>query len=293
MDKSVVIVGGGVAGMSAAHELIERGFKVSVYEKRGVAGGKARSVGVPDTGQGGRRDLPGEHGFRFFPGFYRHVIHTMKRIPFKNRTVYDNLVDTTRIQLVRNDKPPVLMLARFPRSIEEMKIFLRSVFESDLGLTDEEIYFFLERLWQFLTSCKLRRFEEYEQISWWEYVDAQERSPVFQRMLAEGLTRTLVAAQARLLNARTGASILIQLLSDLAKPFRSSDRVLNGPTNEVWIDPWLDHLKQQGVDYHLNATVERINFSRKTRTVESVTVTENGVSVKSAATTTSARSRLK
>ena len=32
--KKVVILGGGVAGMSAAHELIERGFDVEVYEKK-------------------------------------------------------------------------------------------------------------------------------------------------------------------------------------------------------------------------------------------------------------------
>jgi 15-cis-phytoene desaturase len=32
VKKKVIILGGGVAGMSAAHELIERGFEVSVYE---------------------------------------------------------------------------------------------------------------------------------------------------------------------------------------------------------------------------------------------------------------------
>ncbi len=31
--KKVVIIGGGVAGMSAAHELIERGFEVVVYDR--------------------------------------------------------------------------------------------------------------------------------------------------------------------------------------------------------------------------------------------------------------------
>jgi len=46
----VIILGGGVAGMSAAHELIERGYEVDVYEKHHqYAGGKARSVNVPKT----------------------------------------------------------------------------------------------------------------------------------------------------------------------------------------------------------------------------------------------------
>ncbi|KAJ1514148.1 hypothetical protein HMI54_014427 [Coelomomyces lativittatus] len=82
--KKVIILGGGVAGMSAAHELIERGFEVQVFEKKvQLPGGKARSVNVPDPDAGEHYNpLPGEHGFRFFPGFYTHVIDTMKRIPF-------------------------------------------------------------------------------------------------------------------------------------------------------------------------------------------------------------------
>ena len=44
MPTRVIILGGGVAGMSAAHELIERGFEVVVLERRDIAGGKARSI---------------------------------------------------------------------------------------------------------------------------------------------------------------------------------------------------------------------------------------------------------
>src|SRR5262249_41850326 len=77
----VIVLGGGVAGMTVAHEFAERGYQVSVYEMRDIAGGKARSMGKPNTGIDGRKDLPGEHGFRFFPGFYRHLPDTMKRIP--------------------------------------------------------------------------------------------------------------------------------------------------------------------------------------------------------------------
>ena len=109
MPSRVIVLGGGVAGMSAAHELSERGFEVIVLERRRIAGGKARSIPVIDDGSGAsghkRADagitsiqhrLPGEHGFRFFPGFYKHVIDTMRRIPsFDGRQVTDHLVPTT------------------------------------------------------------------------------------------------------------------------------------------------------------------------------------------------------
>src|SRR5437016_1727725 len=100
MSNRVLVLGGGVGGMSAAHELAERGFEVTVVERGGVPGGKARSVRIPGTGTQGRADLPGEHGFRFFPGFYRHLPDTMRRIPFTNGTVFDNLVATTQIQIM-------------------------------------------------------------------------------------------------------------------------------------------------------------------------------------------------
>ena len=95
MSKTVIVLGGGIGGLSAAHELSERGFSVRVFELRDVPGGKARSVVVPSTAPRQnvgavnlgslaaptRRDLPGEHGFRFFPRFYRHIIDTMTRTP--------------------------------------------------------------------------------------------------------------------------------------------------------------------------------------------------------------------
>ena len=95
--KHVAVLGGGVSGLSAAHELAERGYAVTVYEYYDVLGGKARSMPVPGTGTGGRAPLPAEHGFRFFPGFYRNLPDTMRRIPFPGNTggVHDNLRNAT------------------------------------------------------------------------------------------------------------------------------------------------------------------------------------------------------
>src|SRR5688572_28978720 len=77
----VIVIGGGIGGLTVAHELAERGFEVHVYEARSAWGGKARTQPVAGTGTGGRLDLPGEHGFRFYPRFYRHVIDMMARTP--------------------------------------------------------------------------------------------------------------------------------------------------------------------------------------------------------------------
>ena len=59
---------------------------MAVYERRQVyVDGKARSTQVAGTATPERSALPGEHGFRLFPGFYRHVTDTIKRIPYPSR----------------------------------------------------------------------------------------------------------------------------------------------------------------------------------------------------------------
>ena len=77
----VVVLGGGVAGLSAAHELVDADSRCEVYERNPDWGGKARSLDFTCRARREQPPLPGEHGFRFFPGFYKHVIDTMKRIP--------------------------------------------------------------------------------------------------------------------------------------------------------------------------------------------------------------------
>lgn len=253
--------------MSAAHELVERGFSVRVFEKKpDVPGGKARSVPVPYSATDGREPLPGEHGFRFFPGFYRHVTDTMRRIPFGGNAngVFDNLVPTDRITLARTGHAPVVTPAHFPHSLGDLQTLIHALTDAHTGLSGEEKEFFANRVWQLMTSCKERRVGDYERIGWWTYTAADRFSEAYRSLFVKGLTRTLVAAKANEASTKTGGDILLQLLFNMANPSVTTDRVLNGPTNEVWIDPWLTHLRAQGVEYRFGATVERIDCATAT-----------------------------
>ena len=246
MTERVAVLGGGVAGLTAAHELAERGFAVTVYEARDRLGGKARSLPVPGSGTDGRRDLPAEHGFRFFPGFYRHVPDTMRRIG-----VDGHLVGAERVLLAQGDgRNELLTPAHLPESLEDFALVTRFVLEAatSLGIPPHETAFFLERLLTLLTSCDERRLGQWELQSWWSFVGAEQRSPAFRKFLADGLTRTLVAARAREMSARTGGTILLQLLFDLTRAGGRADRVLDGPTSDVWIDPWAAHIEGLGAE---------------------------------------------
>jgi uncharacterized protein with NAD-binding domain and iron-sulfur cluster len=259
----VVVLGGGVAGLSAAHELVMRGFEVEVFEKNPVYfGGKARSIDYHHEGAY-KNPLPGEHGFRFFPGFYKHVTDTMANIPDPStngrKTVFQNLVPTSRIMIARYGLPPIVTVASFPKNLSDIKLIVSDLTKNlETGLSKEEEHFFAERLWQLISSCRTRRNDEYERLGWWQYMQADRFSKAYQTLLVEGLTRTLVAAKAETASTKTGGDIFLQLLFTMADPSVNTDRVLDGPTNDRWLYVWRDFLLKKGVKLHQGTEAKEV-----------------------------------
>lgn len=260
MQQTVAVLGGGVAGLSAAQELAERGLSVRVYERRPGLGGKARSIPVTGSGGTGRRPLPGEHGFRFFPGFYKHVTDTMRRIPYgAHGNVFDNLSIATRILLARAGQTEITWLARCPTTLDDLRVFLIELF-TPLGVPLDELSFFVGCLLRVATSCPERRLAEYENIPWWDFIAAPQKSKAYQAYLGQGLTRSLVAMRAEESSTRTVGVTQLQLLYGLISPDHVFDRLLSGPTNDVWIDPWTQYLQKLGVEFHLGSNVVSIDM---------------------------------
>jgi hypothetical protein len=151
--------------------------------------------------------LPGEHGFRFFPAFYRHLEDTLKRIPLPagreaiGRTVYDNLRPTIRqgiglsgedLRRIRreggkpvareNDPSPcddapdrrnggtiVEILRERPTSIEGLRD-RTDRFVKRLGGTNKDALLLFAKLLRFMTSSPERRKARYEDISWAQFL---------------------------------------------------------------------------------------------------------------------------
>lgn len=382
----VLVIGGGIAGLTTAQELAERGVDVTLLESRGrdgsTLGGKALSF-RPEAANG----MAGEHGFRFFPGFYRSVIQQMESIPAgEGETVADHLVavpsssffadrnrerssrpgsrpwmavdsgfrrvsgvtycallalswalslaaswwvawiallaglalwSTLRLVAARlagspqhlemsvqlptgpdcaadlgrfarwcRDAPMIGALAAVPllltwgmgavgaeptgtswtiatlvaalwlgrRAVGSsfwMWRGLRGRIPGDVRPTITESAWAFAAMLQVVGACPRRRYEELEQRNWWDFINAWRLSDAFQVSLATGLTRSFVATRAEHMSARTGGSILAQLLYDVNPWFEreaAADRILDGPTSEVWITPWIEHLESLGVD---------------------------------------------
>jgi uncharacterized protein with NAD-binding domain and iron-sulfur cluster len=268
--KRVAVLGGGMAGLAAAHELIERGYRVTVYE-RNALGGKARSIPVKGTARGGRRDLPGEHGFRFFPGFYHHVPETMRRIPFAGNAhgVGDNLVNATGGKFLRKgDRADAGPFGLFPdptalTSVDGMRRQLTESLRGQ-GLTPAELGYFVERLMVFATSCDERRFGQWEHTNWWDFIGAEGRSQEYKTVAAAGMTRSVVAAKETVASTRTIGNMAEAFVFTMANLGNDGalDRVLSLPTNEAWIDPWLIYLRSRGVRFVVGRAVDGLDVRR-------------------------------
>ncbi|MFD9819667.1 hydroxysqualene dehydroxylase [Streptomyces violascens] len=266
--QSVAVLGGGVAGLTAAHELAERGFRVTLFERRAL-GGKARSMDVPDSAKGGRKPLPAEHGFRFIPGIYHNLPDTMRRIPFPGNRhgVWDNLVAPKEMMFARTGQEDLRLPmpgagTPQPLTLDDIRRALTGVLGAFQRLPAREVAYFVDRLAVFLTSCQERRDNQWESTPWWTFTRAAQMSYDYQRILAVGVTRNIVATKAEEASTRTVASLLEAFLFNALGRGADGplDRILNAPTNEAWIDPWVTQLRSLGVEFKVGWTVREVTY---------------------------------
>ncbi len=278
--RSVAIFGAGPAGLTAAHELAERGFAVTVYEKLGAFGGKTRSIYAAD--------LPGEHGFRSFFGFYHNLPDTLRRIPFPGNVngVWDNLVRLNAAMIAGMDRrnltvplPFPLPFSQFPMTPKGFIDSVASVFESLFRLPLHEAVFAAERLAVYVSSSTERKLGQWERMTWTDFARLDNSSPEYNRFLGDGFIRELVATKSRNCSAHSiglvGEEYVWSVLNlDNDSDGKGNDRVLNGPTSEAWINPWIDYLRSIGVTFQLGQRLS--GFDSDGAHLTSATVTDQG-----------------
>jgi uncharacterized protein with NAD-binding domain and iron-sulfur cluster len=265
---TVAVLGGGVAGLTAAHELAERGFRVTVYERKAL-GGKARSIPVPHTGTGGRRDLPAEHGFRAVFSFYQNLPETMRRIPFGDNPdgVYGNLVGVSHAMLAREGKadltaPIAPEAAQHSTPVQMWESVLASLDTAE-GIPPDQLAFFARQVAMFFSSSEERRFGQWEYENWWDYTKAGDFSEEYRKQLADGLTRNLAAAKPKDMSVNSTGIVGESFAYALSyRPEGPADRILNAPTNESWIRPWVRELHRLGVRTRVGAEAVALDVRR-------------------------------
>ena len=227
--------------------------------------------------------LPGEHGYRFFPSFYRHLDDTLRRIPLfigdsaTGRTVYDNLKptvfqgigfsreDRARIaaeggevshqhddpRLCANTKPDNTVVVELHRDRASSLEGIRDRtdrFVQRIGGTRRDSILLLSKLVRFMTSSPERRRKDYEKQTWADFLDKEQFSEPMQRHI-QSAAQALLAFSASEADARTYGNVALQMLFDQLDDGTRVDRTLNGPTSDAWLEPWREYLERHGVRF--------------------------------------------
>ena len=186
---SVAVLGGGMAGLAAAHELVERGFAVTVYERKAL-GGKARSIPVPGTGQG-RGAAPARRARlpllpRLLPPRPRHdAAHPVRRAtPTACRTTWSAATERKFAAHRRPARRPAVRASgptrsrRSPSTACDATSWTVARRQRRPAGTSSRTS--SSALLVFLTSCDERRFGQWEHVSWWDFVEAEGKSEEYQ-----------------------------------------------------------------------------------------------------------------
>ncbi|MCA9718271.1 MAG: NAD(P)-binding protein [Myxococcales bacterium] len=222
--------------------------------------------------------LPGEHGFRFFPSYYRHVFDTLRRIPLLDargdetgRTVFDRVVSSERqgVAELGLDNPIVT-----PRTPPESDLTLSRSFAQlvEKGYSWRDVHQFLLRVLRYMSTSSERRAAECEDLSWWDFLRGWDPSAgVARYRYSEAFERdvkfsakVLAAFNAEWGDARTNGSTYVQLLLNSLVHRDKINGCLDGPTTDAWFVPWRRHLERLGVEF-VAGRVETIQLDERGR----------------------------
>ena len=240
---NVIIFGAGIAGLTVAHELLEKGYSVELHEKIDEIGGFARSRRLS-----GKDDMPTEHSWRGYGPFYCNFFNIAKRIPTKDgKTVYNNLSRPINFLLPHDE-----ITKRGLKPKPTIKDWIT------IGIP--------------MTECLMsdKRREVYAKQDFNKLMKGR-LSPAgndkFLEMLGPGLglnprkSSTLSVAKF----AEADMSGITHIHTDAEGTYEHKSyqpwHVMKKPTSDAWFDPWLVHLKNMGLKIYFKSELLRINTS--------------------------------
>ena len=254
MSRKVVVFGAGIAGLSAAHEFVRRGYRVEVYERNGSAGGFFRSARREED------NLPTEYSWHGFGPWYHNTFDLLRQIPFDDDgTLYDRVLsrpveyavvpDTADSDLDMDglfDKPRAFrMSARDKISLGwgVLKAWSANARSKDRYARTNAAAYWQPRMTRVGHTTWRALFGPWIG-SDWPYVSLHHVGLFFGR------------------NVRSGPSHPHDADGDgpaWAHEPGGGWSLLRGPSNEWWFDRWVADLDRRGVTFHWETPLHRLH----------------------------------
>ena len=254
---TVAVYGAGIAGLTAAHELVRRGWAVQVFEANPEAGGFFRSARL--EGEGG---TPSEYSWHGIGPWYHNVFDVMKQIPFDaGGSVYERALSRPIDFGVAPDRgtaqfddtgifPDMARMFRMTR-LDVMRWAWLMLKTWTANQRSERDYAGRNAAEQWARVLSPTAASTWSACfgpwvgSDWTRVSLHQAGLFFRRQL---ITRPVHAHAA---DAEGQA---------WSQGARSGWLLLRGPSSEIWFERWVRHLESLGVAFEFNCGLQRLEL---------------------------------
>ena len=252
--RSIVIFGAGIAGLSAAHELAQLGYAVSVYEVADQPGGFFRSSRLS---QG---NMPTEYSWHGMGPWYHNAFDLMQKIPFNDKgSIYDLALSRPLDFGIFPDSGPAQFYEGL-KSIPEM--FRMNTWE------------FVK--WSYL-MLKTWTSNNRSQTSYSRINAAQAWKPLLEDTAYRSWRSCFgpwIGSDWPNVSLQTAGDFFKKQLTSKPPHLHKADQdgpawtqgagigwlLLKGPSSEYWFDPWVKYLEEKGVTFHWEKALTKLEF---------------------------------
>ena len=255
-NTKIVILGGGLGGLSVAHNLINRGFKdITLYEKNENTGGLARSNRLTkyDT-------RPIERSWRIVGKGYYNMRQTLREIPTRNGTIENRLIDLVDVWFIINS-------ACVKMNVSITTIFALIGHLKTLCWTD--IVNVSKAYLYGLTACK-ERIDTHDDEYWEDFVGS----------LSSDIHMLLVESFGPVFGVdphKVNASSALRALENVSVVNPGHNQVMDQPWDTGLFKPWERYLKEKGVVLLTNTTITKIDIKNDKITRIKYAIGENPI----------------